>query len=123
MENKNNIREMRKRRGMSGADLAELLGISTQYLYDIERGKRRLSAEILSKLSDIFGSSTDYILGISEVNTHENSPDFHEESELADIPIEKLNEYKLTYKGYELSKDEADDIIQLLEAALKRWKK
>ncbi|QCT03785.1 repressor protein [Paenibacillus algicola] len=60
---------------------------------------------------------------ISELMENEKNSDLHEESELADIPIEKLNQYTLSYKGHTLSQEEADDVIELLEAALKRWKK
>lgn len=122
----NRIREIRNEKGLSGPELASKLSISTQYLYDMERGKRSLNTEVLGKLSDIFRATTDYILGKTDINLYEENkknPDPHEESELADIPIERLNQYKLTYKGHTLSKEEADDIINLLEAALKRWKK
>ncbi|KHF33417.1 helix-turn-helix protein [Paenibacillus sp. P1XP2] len=128
MENSNRIREIRKELGLSGPEVATKLGISTQYLYDIERSKRGLSSEILSQLSEILKSTTDYLLKKTDVNLYgvelknENS-DPHEESELAEIPIERLNQFKLSYKGHELSKEEADDVIELLEAALKRWKK
>ncbi|TPE68008.1 helix-turn-helix domain-containing protein [Halalkalibacterium halodurans] len=53
---------------------------------------------------------------------YNDEQEFVEDSKLSEIPIEKLNEYKLVYKGYELSDEEAEDIIQLLETALKRWK-
>ncbi|SMF88096.1 DNA-binding transcriptional regulator, XRE-family HTH domain [Paenibacillus uliginis N3/975] len=128
MDNSNRIRERRKELGLSGPEVAAELGISTQYLYDIERGKRGLSGEILINVSEILKATTDYLLKKTSLNfygvdiTNKNS-DPHEESELADIPIEKLNQFKLTYKGHELSKEEADDVINLLEAALKRWKK
>ncbi|MDO3681971.1 helix-turn-helix domain-containing protein [Paenibacillus ehimensis] len=113
----NRIREIRKEKKLSGEAVASKLNISTQYLYDIEKGKRTLSAENASKLADIFGVTVDYLLGKTE------NSDQHSESELAEIPIETLNNYKLVYKGHTLSKEEADDIIELLEAALKRWKK
>ncbi|MFB4258958.1 helix-turn-helix domain-containing protein [Shouchella clausii] len=127
MENQNRIREVRKSLKLSGPEVAAKVGISTTYLYDIEKGRRGLNAEIASKLSDIFEATTDYLLCKTDVNLYsqntKNNPEPHEESELSEIPIEKLNQYKLVYKGHELSADEAEDIIQLLEAALKRWKK
>ncbi|WP_110933793.1 helix-turn-helix domain-containing protein [Paenibacillus bouchesdurhonensis] len=128
MESNNRIRERRKELKLSGPEVAAKLGISTQYLYDIERGKRGLSSEILGKLSEVLKATTDYLLKKTNLNLYgvdlnDKNPDPHEESELADIPIERLNQYKLTYKGHDLSKEEADDIIELLEAALKRWKK
>ncbi|KUP24892.1 helix-turn-helix domain-containing protein [Paenibacillus sp. DMB5] len=124
----NRLKELRKERGKSGIEIAKTLGISPQYYYDIEKGERRLTTEIAGKLVPILNATVDYIIGISDVNQMEDEeqikdPDPHEESELADIPIERLNQFNLTYKGKTLSKDEADDIIELLEAALKRWKK
>lgn len=127
MEYTNRIREVRKELKMTGPELALKLNISTQYLYDIERGKRGLSSEIVGRLSDILKTTTDYLIKKSDINLynveHENNPDAHEESELAEIPIERLNQFKLSYKGHALSKEEADDVIELLEAALKRWER
>lgn len=126
MESTNRIREIRKSKGMTGPEVAAILGISTQYLYDIERNKRGLSSEIVSRLSDIFQATTDYILGRTDTNLYSvenaNNPDPHEESELAEIPIERLHEFKLVYRGHTLNEEEAKDVIELLEAALKRWK-
>ncbi|WP_337034732.1 helix-turn-helix transcriptional regulator [Paenibacillus illinoisensis] len=129
MENSNRIRARRKELKLAGPAVAAKIGISTQYLYDIEKGKRGLSGEILGNLSEVLKATTDYLLMKSDVNLYgvelegNNKTDSHEESELSDIPIEKLNQYTLSYKGHTLSKEEADDVIELLEAALKRWKK
>lgn len=129
MEKPNRIREIRRGLKQTGPEIARKLSISTQYLYDIEKGRRGLNSEIASKISDIFKVTTDYLLAKTDVNNYhsqrenKNNSDLHEDSELAEIPIERLNSYKLSYKGHKLSKDEADDIIELLEAALKRWKK
>lgn len=127
-ENKNRLKELRKKRKLSGIAVAKKLDISPQYYYDIEKGERRLTTEIAGKLVPILKATVDYIIGVAEVNQYgeeeqNKNPDPHEESELANIPIERLNQYKLSYKGHDLSKEEADDIIELLEAALKRWKK
>lgn len=125
MNTSNRIREVRKLRGLSGPEVATKLGISTQYLYDMERNKRGLNSEIVSKLSDIYKATTDYLLGKTDENLYElnsKNPDPHDESELAEIPIEKLNNFKLSYKGTVLSQEEAADLIKLMEMTLKRWK-
>lgn len=123
----NRLKEIRKERNVSGIALAKELGISPQYYYDIEKGERRLTTEIAGKLAEILKTTVDYMIGVSDINPYDGenkkNPDPHEESELAEIPIERLNNYKLSYKGHQLSEDEANDIIELLEAALKRWKK
>ncbi|WP_019636159.1 helix-turn-helix domain-containing protein [Paenibacillus fonticola] len=59
------IRKTRRFLDLTGAEVAEKLGISTQYYYNIERGRRNLSAELAIKLADIFNVSLDYLLGKS----------------------------------------------------------
>jgi len=61
----NRIRELRERAGMKVEELANLLGISSSYLYDLELGRRRLYDTLLDKLCQIFGVDANYILGLS----------------------------------------------------------
>lgn len=49
-------------RPLSGNDVAEQLGITASYYYDLERGRRRLNADLLSQLTEILGCSVDEIL-------------------------------------------------------------
>lgn len=57
------IREIREAKKLSGIEVAQNLNISPQYYYDIEKGKRNLSADIASKLASYFDVSIDYLLG------------------------------------------------------------
>lgn len=130
------IRKSMKDERKSGTYVASCVGITPQYYYDIEKGKRNLSTELAAKLSDLFEVSIDYLIGKTDANSFNynfvneskgvlyetKSSEPHKDSELSEIPIERLNEYKLIYKGHELSKEEANDLINLLETALKRWK-
>jgi transcriptional regulator with XRE-family HTH domain len=113
------IRDLRKEKGMSGEELATKLNISTPFLYDIEKERRTLSMQMAIQLSEIFGVTTDYLIGKSK---DRNNPIPNQESELTEIPIEKLNSYKLTYAGKELSAEEVQDMIKLLKIVLKHWK-
>jgi transcriptional regulator with XRE-family HTH domain len=83
------IRLIRRQKDISGIKIAEMLGISAQYYYDIEKGKRNLSAEMAARLAEIFGVTTDYLLGrTDEPSSHENSnwdsklPELTEKDEL-----------------------------------------
>ena len=58
----NSIRSLRKAVGMSQERLAELLGVSRPTISQIENGDRKVSAEELKKLADIFNSSADSLL-------------------------------------------------------------
>jgi len=53
------IRQYRESRGLSQEDLARLLGVSRPALSMIETGERKVSAEEIKRLGDIFGISID----------------------------------------------------------------
>lgn len=78
---KSRIRSIRRQKDISGTKVAEMLGISAQYYYDIEKGKRNLSAEMAAKLADIFEVSTDYLLG----KTDDPSPNSKWDSKLPEL--------------------------------------
>ena len=58
---------------MTREELAEKAGVSTKFLYEIEKGKKGLSALTLLKLARVLNTSCDYILtgdkGITERNS------------------------------------------------------
>jgi repressor LexA len=56
------LRELRKKKKITAEKMAEILGISVPYLYDLENGRRRLNQDLLKKLREKFGVSADYIL-------------------------------------------------------------
>jgi len=61
----NRIRKIRKEKGIAGTVIAALLDITPQYYYEIERGKKRLSADMAAKLSGFFNVTSDYLLGLT----------------------------------------------------------
>lgn len=56
------IKALRTQSKMTQAALAEAIFVSESYIALIESGRRNPSSEIIGKLSDCFGVSTDYIL-------------------------------------------------------------
>lgn len=54
---------LRKDKGMSQADLARRLGVNRALISGYERGKFSPSEAQLMKLADVFGVTTDYLLG------------------------------------------------------------
>lgn len=56
------IEGIREERGITRERLAEISGISTKFLYEIERGKKGFSAETLLKIISALSCSSDYIL-------------------------------------------------------------
>lgn len=55
----NRIREIRKARNMTLADISGSVGISIAYLSDIERGNRHGTAGTLQRIADALGVSVD----------------------------------------------------------------
>jgi len=60
------LREARKMLGLTGVQVAEKLGITPTHYYDLEKGKKRLSNDLLDKLCDILNVPADYLLGRNE---------------------------------------------------------
>ena len=56
------IRILRKMRGLSQEELAELIDVSIKHLSKIERDEVVFSVEILRKIAQYFDVSSDYIL-------------------------------------------------------------
>jgi len=61
------IRELRNKQKISGTKVAEKLGVSPQYFYDLEKGKRRLNETLILQLSEIFEVTPDYLLGFTDI--------------------------------------------------------
>ena len=70
------LKKLRTDRKLTQVDLAEKLNCNRQKIADWERGKSTPSADDLILLSNLFGVSTDYILGLSEHFTTDNELQF-----------------------------------------------
>ena len=60
------IRDLREDRDLTQRELAAALNCSQQVYSNYELGQRDIPTDILIKLSDFYGVSVDYILGISD---------------------------------------------------------
>ena len=56
------VRQLRKRKGMSMANLAEAADLSVQYLSEIEHGKKSMTMGKLLSVAESLGVSTDRLL-------------------------------------------------------------
>ena len=56
------IREIRKARNMTQAELADSMGVSSQTISYVESGKKAIRPENLINLTNVLNISTDYIL-------------------------------------------------------------
>ena len=71
----NRIRELRTAKGWTQADLAARMNTKRQTIGNYETGFRGLDVETICRLCDIFGCTTDYLLGRSPVAAPELSPE------------------------------------------------
>lgn len=55
--------ELRKERGLSQGDIAEVLGITRQQYQLYESGKREIWLHQMIQLADFYGVTMDYIVG------------------------------------------------------------
>lgn len=56
------IKAERKKLGLTQEGLAELVNVSSHYIYEIERGMKSMSLETLMLIAEKMELSTDYIL-------------------------------------------------------------
>ncbi|MBQ7874368.1 MAG: helix-turn-helix transcriptional regulator, partial [Oscillospiraceae bacterium] len=75
----NRIKELREARGMTQIRLSIELEVSQETISAYEKEKYFPSYQSLLKLSEIFGASIDYIMGLSDKMTVERSLDKQDE--------------------------------------------
>ena len=62
----NNIRELRKQKRLTQAELAKVMSVSQQTVGAWETGRAIPGSDTLGDLADLFNVSTDYLLGRPE---------------------------------------------------------
>lgn len=73
MKYPNNLREIRKDKNVKATDLADLLEVTFQHYYALERGDRQLSSQQLVKLAKFLQITTDEIVNYEpEENSETN---------------------------------------------------
>ncbi len=83
------IKAVRKSQGLTQEKLAELTDVSPHYIYEIEKGLKKMSLETFISVTYALNISTDYIL-FGSVNSADNSKNF--DSDHLDILISSLNQ-------------------------------
>jgi transcriptional regulator with XRE-family HTH domain len=65
--------ELRSEKGLSQAELSNELGVSKNSIYYYENEKRVPDANTVIKFARFFNVTTDYLLGLEDVRTHDKS--------------------------------------------------
>ena len=66
------LKDLREDNDLFQKDVAQLLGISQQYYSEYEKGNRTMPISHLIKLAQYYGTSIDYIVGLSDVKNINN---------------------------------------------------
>ena len=61
------LARLRRERGMTQVELAQRLGVAQPVVSDYERGELRLHGQLIIKLSDVLGVSSEELLGLKKV--------------------------------------------------------
>ena len=77
------IKQLRKKKGISQSELAEVIGVQNNTVSTWERGTRKPDFEALNLLSDYFEVSFEYILGSSDKEEARVKPTQDELDQLA----------------------------------------
>lgn len=83
------IRLAREEAGLTQGQLAKMLEVSRPTVSEVEAGRRKVSAEELGKMADLFGVSTEWLLG------RDDSAGMSQDLLLAARHLEKLSEVDL----------------------------
>lgn len=108
MEMKNVLKTLRKTRGYTSAkDFCKAIGISFNTYQNYESGSRVPTVEILVKIANFYGVTTDYLLGRDSQKSNELTPTQREEI--------------ATQKWLSLDKEKRDALLQMMETCIKTF--
>lgn len=89
--NLKNLKLIRKKRKITGKELARAINTSHQQVYNYENGVYEPSIETLILIAQFFNCSTDYLLGLTDI---ENPAEYYRDNalELIKESINKLDQ-------------------------------
>ena len=100
------LKTLRKSHNLTQTDIAMKLEIAKSTVAGYEKGFRKPKIKTVNQLAEIFNTSTDYLLGLTDDPTPKDSS-----NDLATIL--KLPDF--TYKGVKLEDKDLDVVIRFLE--------
>lgn len=69
-----NIARLRKEQQLTQVQLAQVLGISQQYMQAFEAGRRKVPSSMLPILADVLSVSVEELIGVAPVNGKKRGP-------------------------------------------------
>lgn len=89
------LRQIRKEKGLTQAEVAKLLSIGESTVSFYESGKRQPDYKTLVRLSEVFKVSTDFLLGKTNLRTPiETIAAHHEGEDWTEEELEEIERFK-----------------------------
>lgn len=107
----NRLKQLRKNNNKTQEDISKILGISRGAYSHIENGRNEPDMETIVKLANIFGDSTDYLLGRSN-NGFIDTIAAHIDSNATEEEMEEILAY-IEEKRKEYANEEEIDITDI----------
>lgn len=101
----NRLRELRIEKGLLQSDIAKIINKSERTVGFYETGERDMGTETLSKLSDFFNVSIDYILGKTDMRNIEDDFKFAYHKETEGLSEDEIKEALEFYKKIKYGKE------------------
>ena len=112
------LKDLRKEKNLSAKNLADLLGFSTNVIYEWEHDRCEPSIDCLKKLSRVFDVSTDYLIGASAETGTSSCP-----NEPLANEINPLSNLLLLRKERNLTQLDIAKAINTTQSNIGRWEK
>ena len=104
------LKELRKSSGMNQSELGEKIGVAKSTIAGYEKGFRKPKLRVLNDLAEIFHTSADFLLGLTDDKTP-NKPS---------KDIEKiLKEPDYHFRGRKLTNDDLELLLKYLDTIYK----
>lgn len=114
----NRISELRKSHSMTQANLADKMNVSLSTVASWESDRRAVSNDDLISLANLFGVTTDYLLGVN------GTPKWATEKDVTDLKKYLSGDQSFYYGGDKLTEEENEQLkVALATIFWKRHKK
>lgn len=114
MEFSSILKELRTRKNISQSELGKLIGVSNASVSQYESGTRFPDTQKLELIADVFGVTTDYLLG-------RNVPDWATNEDVLDLQDMLNSNVNMAYGGEHLTEEEKQRVKDVLTGIF--WEK
>lgn len=114
------IKHLRERRGWTQLALSNKVGINNSVLSRIEDNKRPVSSEELKLFAAAFNVSTDYLSGYTPTDLSDGAKMLTDAIDLSEDQAIKKIQDMFTYKGQDITEDQARTIYYLSLGVVKK---